>query len=435
MPVISHCRRSTLIAAALASFLIGIGLAHAEPKKSASKSAESTAEWPQFLGPDRNGISRESGLLFAWPKEGPREEWRVAGGVGMSGLAISGGRLTTMVQKEGRQWVVSLDPKTGEPHWETDVAPAYKNAMGDGPRATPAMVGDSLYVFTGEGILAALKSDDGQIIWKKDVLAEFGGKPTDYGMACSPIVVGQNVVVTTGAPAATVVALDRTTGDVAWTAGENLPPGYSSPVLIKAGGREQLVVFHGAGGLGLDPATGAALWSHPYITDFNCNIAAPVAVGGGVFLSSGENHGSVLLSLKPRGDKKFDVSEVWSSQGPKSMLRNEWQTSIALDGFLYGFDNVGGAGPITHLTCLDAKTGERQWQQQRFGKGNFIAADGKLFLSTIQGELVVLKANPKKFEELGRKMVVGKTRQAPALAGGLLYLRDDREIVCLDVCE
>jgi outer membrane protein assembly factor BamB len=211
-----------------------------------------------------------------------------------------------------------------------------------------------------------------------------------------------------------------------------MPAGYSSPVALKVGDREQIAVLHGMGAFGLDPQKGDELWSYPYLTDFNCNIATPLAVDGGIFLSAGENHGSVLLALKPHGSK-FDVAEVWTSQGPKSVLRNEWQTSILLDGFLYGFDNVGGAGPISHLTCINARTGERQWQQLRFGKGNLIAADGKLFISTIQGELVVAKANPRKYEELGRKTVIGKTRQAPALAGGLLYLRDDREIVCLDV--
>jgi outer membrane protein assembly factor BamB len=432
MPVLAQRRSSILLIGALASF-VGICLVHGGPKKTISGSPVTDTGWPQFLGPDRNGTSRESGLLSAWPDAGPPEVWRVAGGVGMSGLAVSGERLTTMVQKEGRQWILCLDARTGETRWETDVAAAYKNAMGDGPRATPAMAGESVYGFTGEGILAALQSDDGRSVWQKNIVAEFGGKPADYGMACSPLVVGDSVIVTAGAPAATVVAVHRKSGEVAWTAGENLPPGYSSPVLMKVGGRDQVVVFHGAGCLGLDPLTGAELWSHPYVTDFNCNIAAPVAVDGGVFLSAGENHGSVLLSLKPRGDDKFEVTETWSSQGPGSVLRNEWQTSILLGAYLYGFDNVGGAGPVTHLTCIDARTGKRQWQQTRFGKGNFIAADGKLFLSTIQGELVVLNANPKKFEELGRKVVVGKTRQAPSLAGGLLYLRDDREIVCFDV--
>jgi outer membrane protein assembly factor BamB len=149
-------------------------------------------------------------------------------------------------------------------------------------------------------------------------------------------------------------------------------------------------------------------------------------------ISSGENHGSVLLELVERGST-FEVKEAWSSQGARSVLRNEWQTSILLDGFLYGFDNVGSAGPVTHLTCVNASTGERMWQQPRFGKGNLIAAEGKLFLSTMNGELVVVRATPKAYEEVGRATVLGSTRQAPALAAGLLYLRDDQHIVCLDV--
>jgi outer membrane protein assembly factor BamB len=140
----------------------------------------------------------------------------------------------------------------------------------------------------------------------------------------------------------------------------------------------------------------------------------------------------VLLKLVPQGDK-FAVEEVWKSQGTSSVLRSEWQTPILLDGYLYGLDNVGSAGPVTHLTCIKALTGERVWQQPRFGKSNLIAADGKLYFSTMAGELVMVRATPKGFEELGRKQILGATRQAPSLANGLLYLRDDREIVCLDI--
>jgi outer membrane protein assembly factor BamB len=350
----------------------------------------------------------------------------------MSGPAISGGRLFTLVQKSERQWLVCLDAATGDSRWQVDLAPAYRNARGDGPRATPVVAGETVYAFTGEGILAALKTGDGEVVWQKDVVSQFGGQPAEYGMAGSPLVVGTRVVVTVGAPQATVVALEGTTGDVAWKAGQNLPAGYASPAVLRVADRDLLTVFHGTGALGLDPETGAELWSYPFLTDFECNIATPLAVDGRVFLSAGENHGSALLSLKPHGNK-FDVSEVWTSQGPTSVLRNEWQTSILLDGYLYGFDNVGGAGPISHLACINARTGERQWQQLRFGKGNLIAADGKLFIITIQGELVVVNANPKRFEELGRKMLIGKTRTAPALAAGLLFLRDDRAIVCVDM--
>ncbi len=174
------------------------------------------------------------------------------------------------------------------------------------------------------------------------------------------------------------------------------------------------------------------LWRYEFETDFDCNIATPVAVGDNVFVSSGENHGSALLKLTPSG-KVFKVKEVWSSLGPKSVMRNEWQTSILLDGYLYGMDNVGGAGPITHLNCVTAATGELMWRQERFGKGNMIAADGKLYISTFDGELVIVRAAPEAFEELDRAAVLGSTRQAPSLLGGKLYLRDASEIVCIDI--
>lgn len=389
------------------------------------------SEWPQILGPDRNGISSETNLLDQWPADGPKEVWRVPGGVGMSGLAISRDRLVTVVQREGKQTVAALDAKTGKPMWEQPVAPAYRNQMGDGPRATPTISGEQIFVFTGEGVLVALNFKDGKILWTHNVLKELNGKEADYGMACSPLVVGGHVIITAGAPEATVVAYDKKTGKQVWTAGNDVA-GYSSPALLTLGGKPQVVVYTGGSVLGLDPQNGTSLWRYPYETNYECNIATPLAIQGNVFISSGENHGSALLSLKPQGDT-FDVSEVWTSQGPKSVMRNEWQTSILHDGYLYGMDNVGGAGPITHLTCINATTGERAWQEIRFGKGNLIGADGKLWISTMKGELVLVRMNPKKYEELGRKGVLGTTRQAPALAGGMLYLRDDKEIVCLDV--
>lgn len=396
-----------------------------------AKKSGAAGEWPQFLGPQRNGISAEKGLLDEWPAGGPKEVWRVEGGVGMSGLAIREGRLLTLVQRSGKQWLVAHDAKQGTPLWQTALAPEYRNAMGDGPRATPTIAGDRAFVFTGEGILAAVRLADGKTLWSRDVTTELEGQPADYGMASSPLAVGKHVVVTVGAPDATVAAFDAESGKLAWKAGSD-PAGYSSPALLHVGGREQIVAATGASVLGLAPQTGAVLWRYPFETNFDCNIATPLAVDGRVFISSGEDHGSVLLDLKPEADR-FSVDEVWSSLGTKSVLRSEWQTALLLDGYLYGMDNVGGAGPITHLTCVKADTGERAWQKARFGKGNLIAADGKLFLSTMKGELVVLRATPEKFDEIGRSAVIGPTRQAPALADGLLYLRDDAEIVCLDV--
>jgi outer membrane protein assembly factor BamB len=397
----------------------------------AQSDAAADGQWPQFLGPHRNGISSERNLLESWPSGGPKEVWRATGGVGMSGLAISRGRLITLVQTEGQQRLVALEAETGKPLWETSIAPAYSNSMGNGPRATPAISGERVFAFSGEGVLAAVGFSDGRLLWSHNLVEELGGKPADYGMACSPLVDGEQVVVTVGAPGAAVVALDAASGKTVWKAG-NDPAGYSSPALRNVGGQRQIVTFTGSSVLGLAPSSGTVLWRYPFVTDFDCNIATPLAIGDDVFVSSGENHGSVLLRLKPSGDA-YEASSVWTSQGPRSVLRNEWQTSILLDGHLYGFDNVGSAGPVTHLTCVSAATGQRVWQQLRFGKGNLIAADGKLFISTMNGELVVVRVTPEGYQELGRATVVGPTRQAPALAGGLLYLRDNEEIVCLDV--
>lgn len=370
--------------------------------------------------------------MKAWPAGGPKEVWRVAGGIGKSGVSISNGKLFTLVQKEGQQIAVAVDARTGKSLWERSLASAYRNPMGDGPRATPAAAGTSLFTFTGEGILTALKQADGSVLWSKNIVEQLGGRVAEYGMACSPLVVGKQVIVTVGAPNATVASYDSATGKLLWKAGEGSQAGYSSPALLTVGGRRQLVVYVGNAVLGIDHMTGKELWRYSYVTDYNCNIATPIGYQGQVFISSGENHGSAMLALKPEGER-FSVDAVWTSNGGQSVLRNEWQTSIVLDGYIYGLDNAGAAGPITHLTCIDAKTGKRVWREPRFGKSNVTYADGKLFFSNRDGELVVVRATPKGFEEIGRKEVIGSTRQAPALVNGLLYLRDDKEIVCFDV--
>ena len=390
------------------------------------------ADWFQFLGPQRNGISPEAGLLTSWPAAGPKRVWQVAGGGGMSGLAISDGSLYTLVQRDGKQWALALDTATGKTRWQAAVSSAFKNQMGDGPRATPLVSDGKVYVFTGEGILSALSAKDGSVVWSNNTVAEHKGKVADYGMASSPLIVGDLVIVTVGAPKATVAAYHRQTGKLAWTAGQQTTAGYSSAALLQLADSQQIVVFAGAEAIGVEPKTGKQLWSYPYVTDYNCNIATPLAHQGNLFLSSGENHGSVMLAVKP-AKTGFQVTEKWTSYGAASVMRNEWQTSILLGGYFYGFDNVGSAGPVTHLTCVEAATGKRMWREIRFGKGNLIAADGKLFITTMKGELVVVQATPTQYKELGRAVVMDRSRQTPSLSQGHLFLRDGKNIICLDV--
>jgi outer membrane protein assembly factor BamB len=386
--------------------------------------------WPQFLGPQRTGISPERGLLAKWPEGGPKVLWRVPGGVGMSGIVIDNNKALTMIERDGKQVLVCLSADKGEEQWEREIAPAYKNQMGNGTRGTPTIAADRVFVFTGEGILAAVNFADGKLLWSKNVVAELKGQPAEYGMACSPLVVGDQVIVTVGAPKGSVAAINVASGELAWKTG-NDPAGYSSPALLTLDEKPQIVASTGTAVMGIEPKGGRMIWRHPFETDFNCNIATPIAYQNQVFISAGENHGCALLKVS--ADSGAEGTEVWSSLGPKSVMRNEWQTSILLGDHLYGFDNVGGAGPVSHLTCISAKTGERAWQEARFGKGNLIAADGKLFMTTMRGELVIARASPKAYEEIGRATYISGTRQAPSLSNGRLYLRDDKEIVCLDV--
>ena len=348
---------------------------------------------------------------------------------GLSGISVANGAAYTLTQDEENQYLLSVDTASGERRWQTTLASAYLNGMGDGPRATPSVSDRTVYAFTGDGILAAVTADAGDVVWKVDTIKANGGKVAEYGMSCSPLVIGDSVIVTVGSPKATLVAYDKKTGQRKWTAGREDPAGYSSPLLLDINGSPQIVAFTGKSAIGVDSRSGELLWRYDFATPYNCNTACPVAVGDKILLSAGENHGSVLLKVSPDNT----VREVWTALGPKAGFRSEWQTPVLHDGNLYAMDNVGSAGEITNLTCVDAKTGKTVWQQRRFGKGNHILADGKLWITTMRGELVLVKASPAGFEEVSRAKVIGETRQAPTLSNGHLYLRDGNQMVCFDV--
>ena len=387
--------------------------------------------WNQFLGPDRNGISQQEGLLAKWPVEGLDIAWRVDGGVGMSAVAVADGRAITMWNSARGQVVAALDAKDGAVLWTASLAADYENSMGNGPRATPTIEGTQVFAYTGEGVLVSLDVSTGKKQWSKSVVREMSGRPAEYGMVCSPLVGDDIVIVTAGGQGKAVVALDRKNGDVRWTAVDGLP-GYSSPALLNLCGESQVVAFTARGVTGIRPTDGKELWSYPFKTAYDCNTATPIEAGGNVFISAGENHGCVMLGVSKQA-AGYKVDEVWASVDVKSVMRNEWQTSILLDGYLYGFDNVGSAGPVTHLTCVEAATGKVAWTKTRFGKGNLVAADEKLWITTMKGELVLVEATPTGYSEIGRQQLFGKTRQNATLASGFAFVRDDSQVMCIKI--
>ena len=390
------------------------------------------ADWPQFLGPQRNGTSVETNLLDTFPTAGPKVIWRVDLGTGMSGVAVSNGTVYTSFQDDTQQYVVALDEVTGDQKWRSEIADAYRNPMGDGPRATPAVVDHVVYVLTGGGILAALEDASGIVRWKVNVTREPGSKPADYGMASSPLVSHGNVIVQPGTSSGTVAAYSIESGDAEWVLGSD-GSGYSSPVHLNLDGIEQVVAFSAAAVMGISPISGRKLWEYPFATDYDCNIACPVQIDdSSLLVSAGENHGAVVLRVT-QSNGRWTVEETWSSLGRRSVLRSEWQTPVLLGDHVFGLDNVGAAGPVTNLVCVNVSTGESVWSRNRFGKSNLTLADGKLFLSTVKGELVIVQATTDGFRETARASVLGMTRQAPVIANGRLYLRDDKEIVCFNI--
>lgn len=389
-------------------------------------------DWPQYLGKSRDGMSSEKGLISSIPASGLKEVWKTPLGVSMSGIAIEGGSLFTLFQDESSQFAVCLSAADGKQLWKTELAPLYENAMGHGPRATPYIDDATVFVYTGEGILAALDKKSGKKKWSVNVPKELGGSPSEYGMSCSPLVVGGKVIVHAGTSSAAIAAFDVASGKVAWKSGQG-NAGYSSPVLLNIAGKDQIVSLTGAGVAGLNPQDGTELWFHEFPTEYDCNTANPVQLSEDeLLISAGENHGSVILKIESSGDAQ-KATEVWTSFGKDSQLRAEWQTPVVIDGHLYGLDNVGSAGPITNLVCIRLKDHQTVWQKKRFGKSNLIAADGKLFLTTMEGELVLIEATPDEFRELGRTKVMETTRQAPVIANGKLFVRDDQHVFCFDV--
>lgn len=395
-------------------------------------SPASGGDWPQFLGPQRNGTSAETGLLKSLAAGAASALWEVPLGTGMSGIAISNGRAYTLFQTETEQFAVALDAATGKQIWKTALAPAYENSMGNGPRATPTVTADRVFVYTGEGILAALQTKDGKVLWSVNVPKSLAGQPNEYGCSCSPLVVDKLVIVQSGTENAATAAWDVDTGKPVWKSGSG-NAGYSSPTLATLAGKQQLLVFNAAGAAGLDPQSGQELWNFPFPTEYDCNTATPVVLSDSeVLISAGENHGAVILEVTNQGSE-LAVKPVWESLGKDSQLRAEWQTPVVHDGHIYALDNSGSAGPITNLVCIRISDRTTVWQKARFGKSNLILADGRLWLTTMKGELVLVDASPAAFRELGRSTVLQTTRQAPTLANGLLYVRDDEKLVCLDV--
>jgi outer membrane protein assembly factor BamB len=370
-------------------------------------------DWPQWRGPTRNGISPEKGWRTTWPASGPRRLWSVQVGQGFSSVAVKNGLVYTMGNRQGQDYVSCIQAATGKLLWQH----RYACAEGDygGPRATPTVHNGNVYTLSREGQAICLDAATGRLIWRRDIAQELRAQAPGWGFAGSPLIQGGLVLYNIGAAG---TALNKATGRIVWNSGAGVS-GYASPVPFAAGGRTGVAIFARDAVVAIDPANGRQLWRHPWQTSYDVNAADPLFVGDTVFLSSNYGKGGALLRVAAGGP-----SVVWESRD----MKNHFNTSVALNGGLYGNDE-------NTLKCLDLATGRERWRMRGMGKGGLIAADNKLLVMTERGELVIAAATPARFTELARARVLdGTCWTHPVLANGLLYGRShEGTLVCIDL--
>ncbi|MHC4429307.1 MAG: outer membrane protein assembly factor BamB family protein [Planctomycetota bacterium] len=387
------------------------------------RAAGESAGWPQFRGPNRDGVSAETGLLKSWPGDGPKELWRTELGRGFSGLSVTGGRVYTMYARGGDEFLVSLDASGGEVVWRLRTDGAWKDRFGDGPRSTPTVDDGVVYAMSAQGKLYAVKAADGIEVWSIDLKESYGADAPRWGVATSPLVEGKLLLVDVGGKKGnSIIAFDKKTGVEVWKSGDDRA-GYASPIAITVGGRRQVIVFTAMHVVALSPVDGSLYWRVPWQTSYDVNAATPIFVPpNGLFVSSGYDVGGALYRIRADGET-VDVELVWKSRS----MKNQFSSSVLHDGHLYGFDEKT-------LKCIDAGTGETLWRQREFGHGSLIYADGHLIVLGDRGQLALVEATPDAYRQKGGSQVFnGKTWTAPTLVDGRLYLRDERELVVLDV--
>lgn len=399
--------------------------------------ATAATGYPQWRGASRAGVAPAGSFRTDWDKNPPKEVWRQPVGGGYGSCAVVGGRLYVQDRQGENERVVCLDAETGKPVWEyayTASQAGTDSTYAIGPRATPTVEGNRVYTVGGSGKLLALEveNDAAKVRWEHDLLAEFAAPLPQWGVACSPLVLDDLVIVQPGGKGGAVVAFDKTSGAVKWTAGSN-PPGYSSPVAARVGGQDTVFAFMGDALLAVRARDGAVTDSYPWATQFTGNIATPVVVDDEyVFISSAYGMGCALLRAEKSGDE-VKLVKVYERRG--RAFQSHHATAVFKDKHLFGTDGTQGSGG---LKCVDFVTGKEvpDWEGRELGQTSVILAGDYLIAQTARGDICLVEANSKEFNLVAKvpKVLSGNNNWAtPTLVNGRLYARDEQNVVCLDV--
>ena len=375
-------------------------------------------DWPQWRGPNRDGISAETGLLESWPAAGPPLVWKAQGlGEGYAAFSVVGDRLYTQGQQGSQQFVLAYDTNTGKQVWKTPSGRAYHESRGHGPRGTPTIDGPRLYAVAADGTLLCLEAASGKRIWGINFVDQFGGSIPRWGYSESPLVEGDRVIVTPGGRGASAVGLNKLTGATIWKSQDD-PAAYSSPMAYDAGGKRNVVVFTAVAVIALDMKMGGLQWRYANVSNRTANIATPVIHDGHVFVSSDYGTGGALLKLGPG-------SEVYFSRE----MKNHYSSSVLVNGYLYGFSS-------SILTAMNFMTGQVAWRDRSVGKGSVAYADRHLYALGENGTVGLIEPNPAGYKEKSRFEInrgAYPTWTPPVIANGRLYLREQDNLYCYNI--
>ena len=383
-----------------------------------------SAEWNQWLGPNRDGKSPETGLLAAWPESGPKQVWQIESlGAGFSSLAVAGGKLFTQGVKNGKQFLIALDAETGETVWETEHGRPYSNRRGGGPRGTPTIDDGRVYALGGDGNLICADASTGAKIWEKHLLKTYRARNINWGISESPLIDGNRIIVNAGGRGASIVALDKTTGKELWKT-QSDEAGYSSGVAVEIDGVRQYLFFTGEAAVGVLATNGELLWRYRPVSNSTANVATPIVRDNLVFFSSSYGTGCALLRLDSTGGSTT-ASEVYFNRD----MRNHYSSSVLIDDHLYGF-----SGRI--LTAMEFETGELAWRDRSVGKGQMIYADGRFYILSDNGVVGLVEPNPSEYREVSRFEIGSRdypTWTLPVISDGTLYLRDQERLYAYNI--
>ena len=383
------------------------------------------ADWPQWQGPDRDRVSKETGLLKEWPAGGPKVVWTATGlGAGYGSMAVAGPRVFVQGMRGTSSMVIALNRADGKEVWAKALGQPRDNDRGPGPRGTPTVDGDRLYVLTENGDLACLKTD-GAVVWQRNILKEFGGSQIQWLISESPLVDGPHVVVTPGGRGAGMVKLDKMTGQTVWTAKElSDTAGYSSIIAADVQGVRTYMTFTASAGVGVRASDGKVMFRYPKAANQVANIATPIYSNNKVFFTSAYGTGGGLLDLTAQNGEVAS-KEVYFTQN----MKNHHGGVVLVDGYLYGFSDA-------ILTCLEFATGNQMWRDRSVGKGTVTYADGHLYIQGERNAFALAEATSSGYREKGRFDIPDKGLPSwahPVISDGRLYVRNQDTLLAYDI--